>query len=403
MKILKDIKRRLGIVKPRVNEPSTNNRDFGEQQLVEPNVDEPSTNDREFSERKLVEPNVDELLAKRSVQPEEWHILYNHAIENPKDRRVLRFISDQEYARSLALAGVGDVAVETEAEQFDFLIVCPNCWLFLRIGTNRCPKCEEIKEALEISFKEAAACILPEWEMVRVPAGTFMMGSKEGEKGRFEDEKLHEVKITRPFLMGKTPVTQMQWVSVMRENPSTFKGYNLPVEQVSWNDAILFCNRLSEREGLTPAYRINGDNVTLDKGADGYRLPTEAEWEYACRAGTATRFYTGNSDSVLGGACWYYDSSDSKTHPVGKKTPNAWGLYDTHGNLWEWCWDWYGGYPSDSVTDPAGPATGSARIFRGGSWRNGAEYCRSADRGFGKPGFRGNDGAIGLRLVRLAL
>lgn len=383
MGIWRELKRRLWVIESAA-ELSKNSK-----------VSEPS----EVSEPIIpVELSVDEILGRGSVQPEEWHVLYNHVIENPKDRSVLRFIADQEYGQSFALAGVGDAAEEAEAEQFELLAACPSCMLFLRTGSNRCPKCGRIKEALKISHKEATACILTGGEMVRVPAGTFMMGSQTDEEGRHGNETLHEVKITRPFLMGTTPVTQVQWTSVMRKNPSRLKGYNLPVENVSWNDAIDFCNRLSAREGLTPAYRISGDNVTWDKGTDGYRLPTEAEWEYACRAGTTTSYYTGNSESDLDSAGWYGENSGRKTHPVGKKIPNIWGLYDMHGNMFEWCWDWYGEYPSNSVIDQAGPASGSYRVIRGGSWNPYAGGCRSADRYYYAPGYR--RGYVGLRLLR---
>ena len=237
-------------------------------------------------------------------------------------------------------------------------------------------------------------------EMVEIPAGRFAMGSPASEDGRFDSEQRHEVVISRPFLAGKHEVTQGLWKAVMGSNPSRFDrcGEDCPVEKVSWHDAVAFCNRLSEREGLTPAYRISGDNVTWDRSARGYRLPTEAEWEYACRAGTATRFHTGDADSDLGRAGWYDENSGGKTHPAGGKRPNAWGLHDMHGNVWEWCWDWYGDYPERTVTDPAGPSGGSYRVYRGGSWNYDARNCRSAFRRGAPPGRR-ND-KFGFRLFR---
>jgi formylglycine-generating enzyme required for sulfatase activity len=167
---------------------------------------------------------------------------------------------------------------------------------------------------------------------------------------------------------------------------------------VSWLEAVEYCNKRSQKEGLTPAYTINGTNVTWNKNANGYRLPTEAEWEYACRAGTTTAYNTGARISNDTG--WYGANSDNMTHPVGQKPANRWGLYDMHGNMWEWCWDWYGSYSSGAQTDPTGASSGSSRVFRGGYWFNSAEYVRSADRYFNDPNYR-TDG-IGFRLVRPA-
>ena len=197
-----------------------------------------------------------------------------------------------------------------------------------------------------------------------IPAGTFTMGDASGE----DDETPHEVTLTKPFKMGIHEVTQAQYEQVMGVNPSGFKGADNPVEMVSWDDAVEFCRRLSE----LPAEKAAG-NV--------YRLPTEAEWEYACRAGTTTKYSFGDDESELGDYAWYGVNSDQKTHPVGSKKPNAWGLYDMHGNVFEWCQDRYGDYPSGSVTDPTGPAVGSFRVSRGGSWLYSAGSCRSAYRG----------------------
>ncbi|MBQ7188204.1 MAG: formylglycine-generating enzyme family protein [Kiritimatiellae bacterium] len=208
------------------------------------------------------------------------------------------------------------------------------------------------------------------------PAGTFTMGSPESEDGRDGDETQHQVTLTRGFWLGETPVTQKQWKSVMGDNPSVFKGANLPVEEVSWNDCQEFIQKV---------------NAALNCGA---RLPTEAEWEYACRAGTSGAYGgTGELDEMG----WYDKNSGDKTHPVGQKKPNAWGLYDMHGNVWEWCSDWYGDYPSGSVTDPTGPSSGSSRVLRGGSWGCNARDCRSASRGRDYPGFRDYYG--GFRLL----
>jgi len=183
--------------------------------------------------------------------------------------------------------------------------------------------------------------------------------------------------------MQTTEVTQGQWQAVMGNNPSYFNncGEDCPVEQVSWNDAQEFIRRLNQKESVS-----------------GYRLPTEAEWEYAERAGTNTVYSFGDSDSQLSNYAWYAGNSGGKTHPVAQKNSNSWGLYDMHGNAWEWYQDWYGSYPTGSVTDPKGPSSGSYRVHRGGSWRSRARGCRSANRYFSTPDFR--DDNLGFRLSR---
>jgi len=194
---------------------------------------------------------------------------------------------------------------------------------------------------------------------VLIPAGTFMMG---------EGPKQHEVTISKPFYVGVTEVTQAQYEAVMGTNPSNFKDATNPVEMVSCNDATEFCKKLPE------------------KTRQAVRLPTEAEWEYACRAGTATAFSFGDTDSALGDYAWYNANSGGTTHPVGQKKPNAWGLFDMHGNVWEWCADWYGDYPGGAVTDPTGPASGGQRVLRGGAWYYSPVHCRAAYRLGGTPG-----------------
>ena len=151
-------------------------------------------------------------------------------------------------------------------------------------------------------------------------------------------------------------------------------------------EAIKYCNLLSEEEGLSPYYEVTGEEVTI-RGGDGYRLPTEAEWEYACRAGS-TGAYSFDDESELGKYAWYDKNSDDQTHTVGEKEPNALGLHDMHGNVWEWCWDWYGECPKSSQENPTGTPDGSDRVYRGGCWFNGPVFCRSAYRGRGEPGFR---------------
>ena len=203
-----------------------------------------------------------------------------------------------------------------------------------------------------------------------------MMGSLSGEEGRYDNEDpQHQVTLS-PYLISKTEVTQAVWQSVMASNPSYFKEADRPVEQVSWNDCMKFC----EKTGLA--------------------LPTEAQWEFACRAGTQSVYYFGNKSSSLLDYAWYGawsgGNSGKQTHQIAKKQPNAYGLYDTAGNVWEWCSDWYAEYPNGSVTNPVGPGNGTCRVMRGGSWYQGALCCRSAYRGIMAPGDR--DRILGLRV-----
>jgi formylglycine-generating enzyme required for sulfatase activity len=211
-------------------------------------------------------------------------------------------------------------------------------------------------------------------EFCSVPAGTFLMGSAL-------QPPVHEVTISRPFHLGVHPVTQAQWEAVMGANPSQFRGPDRPVEQVSWDD----CQELIRR---------------LDAGGKGrFRLPTEAEWEYACRAGETGTFCFGDDEARLGEYAWYSANSGGETQPVGLKEPNAWGLHDMHGNVWEWCQDWWDDYVAGAATDPQGPPAGfmGARVFRGGCWRGGADFAASAHRGGRGAGYKA--GILGLRLV----
>jgi len=259
--------------------------------------------------------------------------------------------------------------------------------------------------------------------MVFIPGGSFQMGST-GDKS--DETPMHTVTLSG-FYMGKYEVTQAQWKAVMGSNPSYFTSSpatgeiqdDCPVENVSWYDVIVFCNKLSMMEGLTPAYRIPGfnstdpvdwgsvptssdntwDAVEIVDGSTGYRLPTEAQWEYAARGGNGSpgNFTYAGSDTI-DNVAWYLDNSGNKTHEVGKKAPNGLGLYDMSGNVFEWCWDWYGSYSSSAQTDPIGTSFGSDRVERGGSWGSDAEYVRSAYRGIYYPNCRLN--FIGFRLVR---
>jgi formylglycine-generating enzyme required for sulfatase activity len=197
-------------------------------------------------------------------------------------------------------------------------------------------------------------------KLAYIPAGEFEMGSPIGEKGRAEDELQHRVKLTRRFRIGVTEVTQGQWEAVMGYNRSNFKGSDLPVEKISWREAVAFCKKLSKEESKR------------------YRLPTEAEWEYACRAGATGAFGgTGKIDEMA----WYADNSEETSHPVGTKGANAWGLNDMHGNVAEWCSDRYGAeYPEGEAVDPNGQGEGTYRVVRGGSWSHFARACRCAAR-----------------------
>lgn len=216
-------------------------------------------------------------------------------------------------------------------------------------------------------------------ELAYIPSGSFRMGSPAGEGGRYDDERQFMARLTKPFLMGVTEVTQDQWESVMGNNPSRFKGDDLPVEYVSWDDAVSFCRKLSIKEGLS------------------YRLPTESEWEYGCRAGTTSAYYGGDDESDLARVGWYDGNAGGKTHAVGQKASNAWGLYDMHGNVWEWCSDWKAEYPRGSVSDPTGASQGDFRVLRGGAWNVKPRICRAANRSSNFPGFRSYN--FGFRVV----
>jgi formylglycine-generating enzyme required for sulfatase activity len=253
--------------------------------------------------------------------------------------------------------------------------------------------------------------------MVSITAGTFTMGSPASEPGRQWNETQHEVTLTRDFAIQPTEVTQGQFETLMRYNPSYFAscGSDCPVETVSWHEAAAYANAVSASEGFAECYECTGSGASVSCSLDasfatpydcpGYRLPTEAEWEYAARAGTTGGTYNGTStltgcespNAVLDPIAWFCGNASSTTHPVGGKTANAWGLYDMLGNVWEWCHDWSDAYPGD-VTDPWGPVTGSSRMFRGGSWGNDAGDARAASRTGSDPGGRAD--GIGFRLAR---
>jgi len=253
--------------------------------------------------------------------------------------------------------------------------------------------------------------LLPAWprEYVRVDGDSFMMGSPTWEPGATSDEwPRHEVTVTRGFWASVTEVTNAQWDEVMgakREGDPTVA--NLPVTMIDWRDAVDYCIALSVDEGLTPAYEIDGDDVIWTQGAPGYRLPTEAEWEYLCRAGTTTAISAGelaeidcDPDPVLTYYGWYCPNAGGQRQPVRSLYPNDWGLYDVHGNVGEWCWDVYGVdyYESSPAEDPTGPASGSNRVVRGGNYGAHGTVCRSAARGSYNAG--ANNPAVGFRVVR---
>jgi formylglycine-generating enzyme required for sulfatase activity/serine/threonine protein kinase len=229
-------------------------------------------------------------------------------------------------------------------------------------------------------------------KLVLIPKGTFAMGwPRKKATGWFSDEEQLQVTIRMDYYLGAFEVTQAQYEKLMGNNPSWFQGgrirgdsLNHPVEQVSWEDAIEFCRKLSELPEEKKAGRV-------------YRLPTEAEWEYACRAGSQTAFHFGDDPGLLGDYGWFDGNSGEQTHPVGQKKPNAWGLYDMHGNVWEWCSNWFGDYPKGAVTDSGGPNEGSHRVYRGGSWFNESASCRSAYQGRVNPSFRNY--SLGFRVA----
>jgi formylglycine-generating enzyme required for sulfatase activity len=257
------------------------------------------------------------------------------------------------------------MTIISEAMPIRFPSVCANTQ-----GTDRLSPYPFIK--LELG-KGVVTCF--RW----IPPGRFLMGSPEDEHGRWEDEgPQHYVTLSHGYWLADAPCTQAEWLAVMGTDPSSFKGSDLPVEQVSWEDCQEYCKRIRSR---FPEFEA--------------RLPTEAEWEYACRAGTTSAYNDGSActklkgnDSGLEKLGWFDKNSEKKTHPVRQKEANCWGLYDMHGNVWEWCADWYGKYSADDQVDFPGRSSGSGRVSRGGSWIFPARSCRSAIRYGWHPGYR---------------
>jgi formylglycine-generating enzyme required for sulfatase activity len=307
-------------------------------------------------------------------------------------------------ANSLGTVGIGEhtgtVTVTTGGGDYDIYVIAY--------------KEGKVSVPVKINTKSGDTEVGHEWgteAFVAVEGGTFQMG--DASSSYSSEKPVHSVTVSS-FYMSKHEVTQAEWAAVMGSNPSHFQGGNLssyqdglseeqkgklPVEYVTWYDVVAYCNALSEAEGLTAAYTINGTDVTWNKTATGYRLPTEAEWEYAARGGKnkESYLYSGGNDADTVG--WYYDNSGSDyTHPVGQKAANSLGLYDMSGNVLEWCWDRYGSYGSEAQIDPAGVSSGTNRVIRGGSWKHSATSVRSANRDFTTPSLRTYN--LGFRLVR---
>jgi formylglycine-generating enzyme required for sulfatase activity len=264
--------------------------------------------------------------------------------------------------------------------------------------------CQKASAPLPGSHFRTAANTVADGKMVLLPGGSFVMGSRHG---RDEEKPAHMVSIGS-FMIDAHEVTQAEFEKLGKleafSNPSHFQGADLPVEQVTWPQAARYCNARSRQEGLQPCY--NEETGECDFAATGYRLPTEAEWEYACRAGAETDYTFGGDARQLGDYAWFAANSARKTHPVGRKKPNAWGLYDMHGNVAEWCQDVYDPayYSSSSPPkDPRGPESGNDYVLRGGSWKSAADALRSSARLGENPGFSdaclARD-AIGFRCVR---
>ncbi len=235
-------------------------------------------------------------------------------------------------------------------------------------------------------------------QMIYVQGGTFMMGDTFGD-GNFPEKPAHNVTLS-DFFISQFEVTQKQWIETEGINPAKFWNENYPVESVSWTNAYEFCNSRSELEGLTPCYKVQGNSVTCDFNANGYRLPTEAEWEYAARGGvnSINTKYSGSNDPK--DVAWFYNNSNNTTHPVGSKKPNELGIYDMSGNVWEFCWDYYNDnyYSESPQSNPTGPAQGQLRSLRGGSWTDDMVFNKIYYRSFYGQRDRGTN--VGIRLVR---
>ena len=275
---------------------------------------------------------------------------------------------------------------------------------------------QESPSRLAPAYSPAQPAAVPERSatdgFIRIGGGTFTMGSPPGEPGRYNDEGPQRQVTISAFQMGMYELTQKEFMEITGTNPSKIQGDNLPVNGVSWFDAVEYCNARSRKEGLTPAYAISGAGnnrtVAWNREANGYRLPTEAEWEYACRAGTTTPFSTGNSittNQANYDGNYPYDNNARGDYrgtptPVGRFLPNPWYLYDMHGNVWEWCWDLHGRYRDEPQTDPLGADSGERRVLRGGSLESGGAGIRSSFRDGSIPASKSD--IIGFRIARNA-
>jgi formylglycine-generating enzyme required for sulfatase activity len=264
-----------------------------------------------------------------------------------------------------------------------------------------CMSCRKADEPPPIATAPEVVTTKSGIEMVLIPAGRFAMGSANGKE---DETPVHEVQLSA-FLMDRCEMTQANYAKLCPINGSHFKGPDRPVEMISWDDAALYCNKRSRAEGFEPCY--DEDTGACNFAANGYRLPTEAEWEYACRAGTSGDYSFGSDKRQLGQYAWFADNANKRTQPAAKKKPNAWGLFDMHGNVAQWCNDVYekGYYKSSPAKDPTGPREGPLRVLRGGAWNSPADACRSASRVGESPGSHdacfARD-AIGFRCVRRA-
>ena len=298
-------------------------------------------------------------------------------IEIVKVYRIQTNSLDYQVTENVAEANLKSVAGEVATRVIAGTAGAALSRLGQQVAANK-PAMPEPQKPVERAPGASAAASTANMEFVRIPAGEFQMGCSPGDTGCDADEKpAHRVRITKAFEIGKYEVTQAQWEAAMGTNPSYFKGSDRPVEQVSWDDAQEFLKRLNARQD---GYR--------------YRLPTEAEWEYAARAGQT------GAPPNLDAVAWHSGNSGGQSHPVGQKQPNAWGLYDMLGNVWEWCQDWYeeNYYQSSPAQDPQGPSSGQSRLMRGGSWNDGAWFSRVAGRNRVSPAYRGV--GDGFRCVR---
>jgi len=256
----------------------------------------------------------------------------------------------------------------------------------LNIDMNEARPADTIPERVEKPTEVSSS------EMILVESGSYQMGSKM-------ELPMHTVKLSS-FYLGKYEVTQREWQEVMGNNPSQYRQENLPVESVSWFDAVEYCIKKSEAEGLTPCYQVGVGKISCDFSADGYRLPTEAEWEFAARGGNKSYAYKYSAGNNIDDVAWYDGNSQMQTHPVGQKKANELGICDMSGNVWEWCSDWYDRdyYSSSPIVDPHGPSSGRTRVLRGGDWSSGADLCRSTLRAGLDPNGKGPK--VGFRICR---